>query len=314
MDNVGATIAPLLLVAFIGFAIAKARVISHAELAGLGRFLVVCAVPALLFGAVLRSELSEFRDYAFPAVFASSGLVAGVSCYLVCKKILGLPAIECSTLALGSTFPNSIAIGFPMAQQLLGVSVLPLFAVVVLVETLVFLPLGLLVLETASTGTSSGRSKLIHLARRVIQNPILLAIIAGLCVSSSPVTIPAAANEAIELLGRSVAATALFFAGGLVAHANISIVGPATLVACAAKLALAPGVAAILAICFIPDQPVIVAAAVLFAAAPTFSSLPAISAPYGTEHAAANVQGLSSALALLTIPGVALVTTVYLGH
>jgi predicted permease len=304
-------ILPLLLVALIGFVVAKNRLIGEAEFAGIGRFLVLCAVPALLFGAVSRTQLSGFSDYAFPFVFAASSLIAGAISYWSCRTLLRQSRVDSSTFALGATFPNSIAIGFPVAHQILGESIVPLFAVVVLVETLVFLPLGLLLLETASADRSHGSIPVARLLRRVLVNPILIAILTGLCVSGSGLGPPAIVYEAVDLLGRSVAATALFFAGGLVARADMSLIGPATLIACAAKLLIAPLSAVFLSVYLLSDRPLVASAAILFAAAPSLSSLSAISVPYGTERAAANVQGLSSTLALLTIPLCALLTTFY---
>ena len=311
MLSVVLPILPLLLIGLIGFFIAKRQLIGEAELAGIGRFLVLCAVPALLFGAVSRSQISGFTDFAFPLVFAASGLIAGAVSYGICRALLKRPPIESGTLALGATFPNSIAIGFPVAYQILGEPILSLFAIVVLVESLVFLPLGQLQLELASARQSLGAIRVSGLLRRIFLNPILLAILAGLCVSGSGFRPPAVAYETIDLLGRSVAAAALFFAGGLVARADMSLVGAETLIACAAKLLIAPLSAAVLSLYFLSDRPLVASAVILFAAAPSLSSLSAISLPYGTERAAANVQGTTNTLALLTIPLFALLTAFY---
>ena len=84
-------------------------------------------------------------------------------------------------LALGAAFPNSIAIGFPVALQLVGDSVLEPFAAILLVETLVFLPLGIFLLESQHHVKGNVTAQTVLL--RIFKNPIVLAIFAGTACS-----------------------------------------------------------------------------------------------------------------------------------
>ena len=297
---------PLLIVGVCGFFAMRVQLLSQEQLAGLGRFLILFAVPALLFGETSRTAITSSYDWQFPLIFGLSGLASGALSLFICTRFLRVSGVDASVLALGAAFPNSIAIGFPVALQLVGDSVLEPFAAILLVETLVFLPLGLFLLESQHHVQGKGNVTAQRVLLRILKNPILLAIVTGTACTVSGLTLPSVVYDSTDKLGRCVGGLALFFAGGLVARADAKLVNTPILFASLSKVIGAPLFAALLLWTIMPLQAPLAMAVVLFCAAPSFSSLAAIAADYNRGAQAAGLQGLSTALSVLTIPVVIL--------
>jgi predicted permease len=81
------------------------------------------------------------------------------------------------------------------------------------VENVVLLPLTLALAESGG-GVRSWRVALAQSLRRLVVNPLILAIGSGFAVAIAGVTLPAPVAHAIDMLSAASAAVALFVIGG----------------------------------------------------------------------------------------------------
>jgi len=302
MPDILPIIGPLLLAAGIGFLVARRGLMEPEQVHGLGRFLVVVAIPAVLVTSLARLDLSTVVGGRFMFSYAAVACSLGLMVWWLARRLLATSLVEATTMTLGAVIPNNIIIGYPVSYQLFGSDNLPLFVAVVLVENALFLPTALLLFEASTHGGELGRREVLTVVRRVLANPITLSVLVGIVWSVFALPIPVLIDSTLDMLGAAVSGMALFFVGASLAGARAGHFSAPVYTSVAARIVGGPLLAGA-AVALIPELSAIERAGlVLFCAPPCFSILPAIAAPYGSRELGASIQVLGTALAAVTLP------------
>jgi malonate transporter and related proteins len=163
-----------------------------------------------------------------------------------------------------------------------------------IVENLVLIPL---ILILAERGRREGGTRAFGIAQRVLANPLVVALAAGLVVALTPLAVPHALDQAIELVARSSSAVSLVVIGGVLAGSRPAAQAGRVAAVVTGKLILHPvavGIAFLaLGYASADVDPALVAAGVLLAAMPTMTVYPILAAQYG--------QGAPAAVAMLVM-------------
>ena len=186
------------------------------------------------------------------------------------------------------SFSNSGFIGYPIALQVLGPPAAIALTLCVMIETLVMMPL-VLVLGDSANNNGQGRLQVFGKAlKNLCKTPIIIAIFAGLCLSLTGIELPAPALKAIDMLAMSSGPVALFVIGaGLV---GLKIRGM--------RVDMARIVTGKL---ILPMEPVLQIAAVSFACSPMLSIYAVFGQRYGHEGLCAASLMIATSLSFITI-------------
>jgi hypothetical protein len=282
MSTVLSITLPIYLLMLLGWAAARRGLFAGDDLRLLGRFVVQIALPALLFKAVGSRPLGEVFQVGYLVALSLGSLTVFMAVWWWARLVRGRDGAWAAVQAMGSSFSNTGYIGYPIALQFLGPVAGVALALNMLVENLLMLPL---VLALAQRGSGGGGWRAV--ARPLLRNPMVGAIVLGAAVAATGLTLPAPLWRAIDLLALASTGVALFVVGGTLAGLGLrGRVGPVAEVA-TAKLLLHP--LAVWAVFLVAPAtpPELQRAGVLMAAMPMLGIYPLIAQRYGLEGPAA---------------------------
>ncbi|WP_176085338.1 AEC family transporter [Martelella sp. HB161492] len=240
---------PVFAMIAVGYGAVRKGLVAQSDISGLGRFVVNVCLPALLFSAVTSSDRSDFTQPLYLSIYAVCGLV-NMGLIWLAVSIAGAERTRRAAATLGASTPNSAYIGYPILLLALPEIAAPVFAMNVVVENFLFLPLGLMLLEQAQTVASPTPFAMVRrLLKSILTKPMILGMFAGLAVALLGIPLPHAFVRLVDMIAQATPAVALFFIGGtlvglpLRGHLNYAV-----LVA-SAKLLIFPALAVVMAAC-----------------------------------------------------------------
>ena len=268
----------------VGYAIVRAGVLDKADLAGISRFVVTLALPALIFRALTSRELTEIVDLGYLAAYLLGSLAMLGGGWLWSRRIVGHGAARATFDGMGMSCANSGFVGYPILAIAMPAVAGNALALNMVVETVVVIPLILAMAETATAG-GSGPALARRIGLRVAMNPIVIAIAAGVAVSLLPVTLPALVVRSVGFVADSATALSLFVIGGSLVGLPLRAVDLGLLPVLAGKLVLHPlAVAAAFLLILAAGArtgPDLVRAGIVMAAMPPMGIYPLLAASYG---------------------------------
>ena len=210
MGGVIGVTGPIFALIGLGHLVTRLGSFRPADLRALGRYVVTLALPALIFRAVTVGDLATVIDPAYLAAYLGGSLATLALGYGLGRRA-GLDGAASTFQAMGMACANSGFMGYPILLIAMPAVADSALALNMIVENLVVIPLILVLAETSR----GGGTRLVREACGACStNPIVLALVAGLVVALTPVTVPAALTQAIDLVARSSAAVSLIVIGG----------------------------------------------------------------------------------------------------
>lgn len=301
MLQILAITAPLFLLIGLGFAAHWGNLVNREQIRGIGSFVIHFALPALLFKALAERPLQQTLDLRYLLAY-SLGSLAVFALGFAGVRLLRRESLERAAIdAMGMSVSNSGFIGYPMAAMVIGAHAAVPMALGMMVENLVMMPLALALAEAGRQGGGAGPRVWLEIFRRLLRNPLLLAMLAGLLCALAEVRLPTVLLRSVDMLAQASAPAALFVIGGTLYGLKMGgLLADAGRIA-AAKLLLHP-LAVALAIALVPGiDPTMRTAGVLFASAPMFSIYPLLGQRYGLEGRCAAALVLTTALSFFSI-------------
>lgn len=292
---------PIFLLIALGFAAVRGGMLSRHDMRGLGAFVINFALPALLFKAMSQRALVEAIDLRLFAAYASGSiLAAALGLTYICliqKRSLRSGAL----VAMGMSMSNSAFIGFPIAHQLIGKEAGPMLAIYASVESMIMMPLLFTLAELGENGNSHWAKVTGGILIRLLKNPLIVSIIAGVAVAFSGLDMPVPLARAVDMLSSASAPVALFCIGGTLAGLSLKEMSRDIGFIVAGKLILHP--LSVFAVIFLLPfgSPALRTAALINAGMPMLSIYPILAQKYGKEGICAAALVLATVLSFFTI-------------
>jgi hypothetical protein len=303
MINIAAIIFPLFAVIGLGFFALKAGLVKAETLPGLGNILLFFALPATLFTAVSKVRFEQELEPLFLTAYAGASFGVFLTGLIIRRYLYSDDLAKSGVSALGMALPNSIFIGLPLLLLLFPDDNLTIaFVMAILVENILILPLALIVLEI-----SSGQGSVYSLqlwktvGTRLVKNPLIMAIVAGILASGLQLELPAPLAQVSYFLLTMSSGLALMFVGMTLANNHYQGNSHGLGFAVSGKLIGHP-LACLLMLWILPDfNPVLEQALLILAAVPMFTIYPVIGSRYGFQTFCANTLMVATAVAFVTL-------------
>ncbi len=293
--------APLFLLVFVGYALARFGGFGATLADALARFVFTVAVPALLF--TLMSDFSRLPsvDPMLLVAYFGGCLVVYAVGRIVAKLAFGMDGVGQSVFAMGGIFANNVLLGVPLAQVTLGARAMPAISLV-----LVFNSLILWTLVTVSVEWAKHRSfsfvGIAKTARSVVLNPVVAAILLGTLWGFTGIRLPGVVDRVLGQLAAAAIPLSLAALGMTLSQYGAREGWRESVAMTAIKLLVHP--AAIYAFALALGLPAIETQAIV-----VLASLPVGANVYLMSRAFGSLQGpisaslvLSTALAAFTTP------------
>lgn len=202
------TVLPLFIVILAGFLFSRTRLASVLWIDILNKYALWIGFPALVIHSLLRLDAFEGPHYL--VVIYNSLFIVG--CILVAypvSSIFRMDKVRLRTLFLIFTFGNVAYLGMPVLRNALGDEILPVAAILAAVYLFWLFTLALVLVERHG----SEKIKPVDITLRLIKNPLLISVVAGILLVSFNVNLPGAFRSAISMFSNSVTAIVLFSLG-----------------------------------------------------------------------------------------------------
>ena len=300
---------PIFIMIAIGYAAVHWRVFAPEAMRILGNYVVVLALPALLFKAVSERPISEVVNWSYMAAYLCGSLVVLTGGFFYARRIQRAETTAAAFSAMGMVCSNTGFIGYPILlltlPSIAGVGL----ALNMMVENIVLIPLLLAIAEAGHGGPSPVGKMLARTFRGLARNPIIIGLVAGLAASFSGVTIPAPLMKPIDMLAASSAAVSLLVIGGTLASVSVRGLSGEIAPTVAGKLVFHPmavfaATAALPLAGLAPLSAEMQAAAVILAAVPMMGIYPILAQRFGRERSSVVAMLMATVLSFFTLSAV----------
>jgi malonate transporter len=244
--HIVALTAPLFVLVFLGYALARwgrwPRDVSDA----LTRFTFSVAVPALLFRLMSDfSKLPPVDPKLLIAYFGSCFIVFAVGRWIA-ARVFRLDAVSQSVFALGGIFANNVLLGVPLAKITLGEASIPVVSLVLVFNSLTLWTLVTVSVEWARHRSLSWHSYL-QAAKAVVTNPVVASILLGTVWGMLALPLPGVVDNTVELVSQAAVPLSLIALGMGLAEYRVQESWRISGTICVLKLLLQPCVVYVLA-------------------------------------------------------------------
>lgn len=300
---------PIFIMIAIGYAAVHWRVFAPEAMRVLGNYVVVLALPALLFKAVSERPISEVVNWSYMAAYLCGSLVVLTGGFFYARRIQKAETTAAAFSAMGMVCSNTGFIGYPILlltlPSIAGVGL----ALNMMVENIVLIPLLLAIAEAGHGGPSPVGKMLARTFRGLARNPIIIGLVAGLAASFSGATIPAPLMKPIDMLAASSAAVSLLVIGGTLASVSVRGLSGEIAPTVAGKLVFHPlavfAATVVLPLAGLaPLSPDMQAAAVILAAVPMMGIYPILAQRFGRERSSVVAMLMATVLSFFTLSAV----------
>ena len=208
---------PLFIYLVLGWILRKIRLFDEPVLAKLNRICFRVFLPFSLFRSTARTDLKT--DFNGPLVlFALTALILLFILLMLIVPRLIAENPRRSVVIQGIYRSNLALYGLPLATSLVGEAMVGPTALLVGIGTPVFNVLAVICLE-AFRGGKPGLKKIL---KGIVTNPLIIACAAGILVSVSGLTLPAAVDKAVGSVGGIATPLSLMVMGGGFAFSKVS--------------------------------------------------------------------------------------------
>ena len=273
---------PIFLLIGAGYTALATRLVNREQLQGIATFVLYFALPALVIRALTHTPLDEVFQPHYLLAYGLGSVAVFVFALLLTLGLQGKSLSEGAMHALGMAASNSGFIGYPVAAMVLGSSPAAVFlALNMMIENLLIIPAALILAEAGRQGDAGFATAARKTLVRLVRNPILIGLAAGLVLAVTETALPRPLAQAVEMLAGAAGPAALFVIGGslfgLQVRGMVGSVGQIVV----GKLILHP--LAVLGLFLLMPQadPMWLAGALLFACAPMISIYPLLGQRYG---------------------------------
>ncbi|UFQ97138.1 AEC family transporter [Pseudomonas wenzhouensis] len=295
--------APIFVLIGLGFFSARIGLVNREQARGMGAFVIHFALPALVFKALAERSLDEVLNWPYLGAYALASLSLFGFGLLLAWRWRGQSLSQSAILAMGMSVPNSGFIGYPIAVMVIGPTAGLAMALGMLVENLLMVPLAL---ALAEAGQQQGRALTVlrETARRLLRNPLIIAIVLGLAMSLSGLRLPLVPARVVEMLAAASAPVALFVIGATLYGMKIGGMAADLAQTAIGKLILHP-LLMLAALMLVPGvDPLLMVAGLLFASAPMMSVFPILGQRFGLEQRCAAALVGCTVLAFFSVSAV----------
>ncbi len=206
-------ILPIFGVIALGWAATFTRVFDAASARGLSRFVFFFAIPLMLFQKVATTETAAGGAGALLITFYGSTATVYLLGALAARVLFAKRADESVLLGFSGAYGNTVMIGIPVVLTVVGSEGAFAMFLIISFHSLVFFPLTTVLLETVRGAEAGLRRVPAEVARGVVTNPILVALVLGVAVNRLGVPLPATGVRFAELVGGAAVPCALFATG-----------------------------------------------------------------------------------------------------
>ena len=274
--------APYFALILCGYAASWRGLMPENSAKAINAFVLNFALPALIIRTIGDVPLEEALKPGFLAAWATVSVLIFGGVFLAAALLFRQPGASATIQSAASAHGNVGYLGITLVVVLMGEAAVAPVAMAMMFDMVIVVPAVIALMESFGAGGSGGGvGKII---RATVFNPFVLAIVGGLGLSVSGVTLPGPADDFLRILGMAAVPAALFAIGVTLYGQPMRAAAGELAGVCAVKLLIHPFVMVFVATSDIfgltRDE---IAAAVMLAALPVANNVFILATRYETR-------------------------------
>lgn len=295
-------VAPVFGLIAIGYLSVRFRLYPAAGVKGLIAFVNNFCTPCLLFQSMLNADFSTAFNPAILVPFYVGAVFVLVVGALLAFHVFRVRPGESVASGFAACFTNSILVGFPLIQRAYGEPAMPVIFSIIGLHAPLLITGATVAIELVRRDARPMGQVLRTIGLRVVQNPLLWGIAAGLLGNYFGLQLIEPAEAVVRMLAAAVMPAALFGLGGALNEYRLAENWTQALAMSGLKLIVHPLIAWVLMVPVLGVDPHIARYAVLLAAMPTGINAYIFATFYNRGvSVAANTVLLTTTLSLFTV-------------
>jgi predicted permease len=239
---------PVFTLIALGYLAARFDLLSEAGRKGLAEFATTLAIPALLFRTIAGASDLPPAPFHLWGAFFGAALLAGLLSVMVTRLLLRRPAEDAASIAMTSTYGNTVMLGIPLCLGLYGDAAATPMAVILAIHSPLYWIIATLYHQTAQRSAAmSAGALLTSVGRDLARNPLVVAIAAALVWRMTGLGLGTVPDRILGLLGQAGVPAALVALGTNLVGFRIAGQVPTLTSVLVIKLLAMPVIAAALA-------------------------------------------------------------------
>ncbi|WP_158215774.1 AEC family transporter [Notoacmeibacter marinus] len=236
-------ILPVFLLVLVGFASAKTGWLPDGAGHVLNQYAVRIAVPALLFAAMVRLDFSQAFAPPVLLAFYAGALACFVLGFAISRLVFSGSPERAVAVGFAATFSNTVLLGLPITDRVYGDAELTVAYGIVSIHALTVYTVGMTAMEFAHPDNGDKRHRIAAGLRRIVGNPLLAGVAAGIVANLAGLPLPQPIMMAIDMLAASAIPAALIGIGVSLSTLRIRSELSETLIVCGLLLIVHPALA-----------------------------------------------------------------------
>lgn len=213
MLNVLNIIAPVFILTLLGYLSIRFTWLTREQINGIGQFVIKIGLPAMTFHALTVRSFNESIQPNYLFAYATACLIGFSLAYFMAKK-LGKTSAFAALSGLAFAMVNTAFVGIPILTMVIGSEKAgAFFAMNVLVEMVLAVPLTLILLEFAKNQQPNFKQTLKTIGLNFVRNNMMLGMFLGIICSLLNLPIPKFVHTCTSLLTQAASPLALFVIG-----------------------------------------------------------------------------------------------------
>ncbi|MDC9582270.1 AEC family transporter [Xenorhabdus sp. PR6a] len=210
------TVAPIFLVIFIGYCFGRLCPDSGHSDQLINDYVLYIALPALLFLAIVRADMSELQQWGFiGATLIGIGMVYILGTLIA--KIMRIDLPQSSILSMGACYGTTGYMGIPILISVYGEPAALPAAIATILHNIPAIMAVIITYDVFSVRQSDSKisinQSLIKASRAILTNPLTVSVMAGLVFVCFHIPVPRSLQSFASFLGNAAGPTALFALG-----------------------------------------------------------------------------------------------------
>jgi predicted permease len=307
MDQLVTTVIPVFGLVGFGYLVAWSGLLGAESGDVLASFVFVIPIPLLIFRVLAVTDFSGGTPWQLWLAYYFPFAIAWIAGTTIMRRVFHRDARAGVVAGVSAAYSNALLLGIPLVLAAYGSEGAAAVTLLVATHLPVLMVLSAVLIERAliadGLAPDADTATLARsLARGLATNPIIIGLVAGLAWRFTGWPLAGPAGAVVNRLADTGATLALFSVGMGLRKYGISRNIPQALITAVIKLAVLPGLVALVLIWFVPLPPVWAKALVIAAACPTGVNAYIVANRFGTGEAlASNSITLTTGLAVVTI-------------
>ncbi|CAN7161009.1 MULTISPECIES: AEC family transporter [unclassified Devosia] len=204
------------------------------------------ATPCLLFYSISTSDFRSAFNLSIIGPFYLGAFVCFAVGIFIARRGFGNRPGESVAAGFSGTFTNTVLVGLPILTRAYGDGALPVTLSIIGLHGAILLTVGMVTMELVKRDGQPLGKTLVVAFRRVVSNPLIWGIAAGIIGSLLEIQLIEPAEAFFVMMSQAVVPAALFGIGGALVEFKLSENWKQALVASLIKLILHPAIAYVL--------------------------------------------------------------------